>query len=115
MSSIRRFATHWLLLCCLFLYPSVANAADPASATGHRAIVNRVPPVYPELARRMHVSGTVILRVIIRPDGTVSETHIESGHPLLVGAAQEAVARWRFSPAPEPTTMNIDIVFDQSY
>ena len=115
MSSIRRFSTRWLLLGGLSLCTPAALAADPVPSTAHRAIVTRVPPVYPELARRMRLTGTVILTVIIQPNGTVSETHIDSGHPLLGAAAQDAVSRWRFAPAPDPTTMHIDVVFNHSY
>jgi TonB family protein len=113
VSSIRRLAT--LLLVLGSLYPGSAYAADPASSASHRTIVTRIPPVYPELARRMRLTGTVTLRVVIQPNGTVSETHIESGHPILGAAAQDAVARWRFSTGPDPTTMHIDVIFDQHY
>jgi TonB family protein len=112
VSSIRRLATLWLLLGSLC--PELAQAADPAS-TNHRTIITRIPPVYPELARRMRLTGTVTLRIVVQPNGTVSETHIESGHPILGAAAQEAITRWRFSTGPDPITMHIDVVFDQHY
>ena len=95
--------------------PAIAHAAEPASPPSHRTVITRVPPVYPELARRMRLTGTVTLRIVVQPNGTVSEIHIESGHPILGAAAQEAVARWRFSTGPDPTTIHIDVVFDQHY
>jgi TonB family protein len=107
---IRRLATFWLLLASLSLCPSAVNAADPASS-GHRAVITRVAPTYPELARRMHVSGTVIVRIVILPNGNVSEVHIQSGHPLLGEAAQQAVTQWRFVPGPDTTSQDINIVF----
>jgi TonB family protein len=76
-----------------------------------RAIVSRVSPAYPELARRMHVSGKVVLLVTIQPDGKVSATKVESGHALLEPAAQDAVSRWRFVPAPEASESEIDVNF----
>jgi TonB family protein len=81
------------------------------SATSQRAIVSRVSPAYPELARRMHVSGKVVLLVTIQPDGKVSATKVESGHALLAPAAQDAVSRWRFAPAPEASESEIDVNF----
>jgi TonB family protein len=81
------------------------------AAGGQRAIVSRVSPTYPELARRMHVAGTVVLLVTIQPDGKVSATKVESGHALLAPAAQDAVSRWRFAPAPEASESEIDINF----
>jgi TonB family protein len=81
------------------------------AAVTQRAIVARVSPTYPELARRMHVSGKVVLLVTIQPDGKVSGTKVESGHALLAPAAQDAVSRWRFAPGPETSESEIDINF----
>ena len=81
------------------------------AAVTQRAIVSRVSPAYPELARRMHVSGQVVLLVSIQPDGKVSATKVESGHALLAPAAQEAVSRWRFAPGPEASESEIDVNF----
>jgi hypothetical protein len=35
------------------------SAGTTFAANTHRAIVSKVSPAYPELARRMHVSGTI--------------------------------------------------------
>jgi TonB family protein len=98
----------------LLLVGSVALCVSTASAVSnvHRAIVSRVAPTYPELARRMHVGGKVVLLVTIQPDGSVSATKVESGHALLVQAAQEAVTRWRFAPNPEPSESEIEVDFN---
>jgi TonB family protein len=81
------------------------------SAPTQRTIVSRVSPAYPELARRMHVSGKVVLLVTIQADGKVSATKVESGHALLAPAAQDAVSRWRFAPAPEASESEVDVNF----
>jgi TonB family protein len=91
----------------LFLCAGAALAAPT-----QRAIVSRVSPSYPELARRMHVSGKVVLLVTIQPDGKVSATKVESGHALLAPAAQDAVSRWRFAPGPEASESEIDVNFN---
>ena len=88
-----------------------ASAAAPDPVNEHRAVITRVPPVYPELAHRMGITGTVIVHVTILPNGTVSDTHVESGHKLLAPAAEQAVHQWRFAAAPDSTVMNIEIVF----
>jgi len=79
-----------------------------------RAVVRRSAPIYPELARQMHVTGTVVLLVSIAPDGHVTEAKPESGHPLLIGAAQIAVLSWRFAPAAEASAAEIRVVFAPS-
>jgi len=59
----------------------------------------------------MHVAGKVILLVTIQPDGTVSSTKVESGHALLVNAAEDAVRRWRFAPNAEVSESQIEVNF----
>jgi TonB family protein len=106
LASSRRSSRPLLLVGSLALC-----AATTALAATPRAIVSRVPPAYPELARRMHVSGKVVLLVTVQPDGKVSATKVESGHALLAPAAQDAVSRWRFAPAAEPTESEVDVNF----
>ena len=87
-------------------------AASAFAASAHRNVVSKVPPTYPELARRMHISGTVVLRLTVQPDGSVSDAKVESGHALLGPAAQEAVKRWKFEPAPDTSDMTVDVNFN---
>ncbi len=55
-------------------------------------------PRYPELARKAHVSGQVIVQLLIGVDGTVIAAVAVSGHPLLYGVSVEAAKNARFSP-----------------
>jgi TonB family protein len=95
-----------LLTGSLFLSVGAAFAGNV-----HRAVVTRTAPVYPELAHRMHVEGKVVLLVTVQPDGTVSDTKVQSGHALLGPAAQEAVRKWHFAPAPETSESEIEVNF----
>ncbi len=56
-------------------------------------------PEIPELALQAGVSGTVIVRALVGPDGRVLDTAIERSIPMLNGAAESTVRRWRFKPA----------------
>ena len=105
MALSRRFLSPLLLISVLAL------GSGSASAASRRAIVSKVAPVYPELARRMHVSGVVVVQLVVAPDGSVSDAKVESGHALLGTAAQDAVRRWRFEPATETTSMTVDVNF----
>ncbi len=62
-------------------------------------VISKVKPVYPEVARLASVQGTVRLRATIGPDGSVQAAEAESGPPLLVQAAIDAVRQWKFLPA----------------
>ena len=76
-----------------------------------RKIKIKTAPAYPELARRMNVSGKVKIEVVIAPDGHVKSTRVIGGHPLLVQASQDAVKEWKFLPAAEETTQLIELDF----
>lgn len=60
--------------------------------------IHTPPPVYPPLAIMARVQGTVRIHAIIATDGTVQELTVLSGNPLLVPAARDAVATWRYQP-----------------
>jgi protein TonB len=59
-----------------------------------------ISPVYPELARRAHLEGVVVLEAVIGADGAVRDVRVLRGaSPLLDPAALEAVRRWRYRAA----------------
>ncbi len=76
-----------------------------------RKVKTKVAPSYPELAKRMSVTGKVKIEVIIAPDGHVKSTKAIGGHPLLVQACQDAVKEWKFLPAPEESTQMVEFEF----
>ncbi|MGH9490241.1 MAG: energy transducer TonB, partial [Terriglobales bacterium] len=55
-------------------------------------------PRYPDLARQARISGAVVLHAIIGKDGRIKDLRLISGHPMLVGAAMQAVRNWRYHP-----------------
>lgn len=82
-----------------------------ATDEGKRKVKTKVAPAYPELARRMNVTGKVKIEVVITPDGKVKSFRTIGGHPLLVQACQDAVKDWKFLPAPEETTQIVEFNF----
>jgi periplasmic protein TonB len=61
-------------------------------------LTNRVIPVYPIPAQRAGIEGEVKLHAIIARDGSIQSLNVTSGHPLLIGAALEAVRQWKYRP-----------------
>lgn len=61
-------------------------------------LIKRIDPVYPKLAGLTGVSGTVKLHAIISKEGAIESLSVISGHPMLVPAAMDAVAQWRYRP-----------------
>jgi TonB family protein len=93
---------------------NAAIAQQGSTDESKRKVKNKVSPAYPDLARRMNVSGKVKIEVVIAPDGHVRSTHVIGGHPLLVSACLDAVKEWKFYPAPEETTQVIEFDFHAS-
>jgi TonB family protein len=81
---------------------------------GKRKVKSKTSPTYPELAKRMNVTGKVKIEVVITPDGHVKSTRVVGGHPLLVQSCQDAVKEWKFLPAPEETTQIVEFDFHGS-
>ncbi len=62
--------------------------------------IDRVVPRYPSAARRAGVSGAVVVRGIVRRDGTIDNVEVIKDLPYGLGdEARRAVSRWRFRPA----------------
>ena len=83
--------------------PSPAPPRPPAVVSGgdlSATMVQAVPPRYPYESRRMKEQGTVVLDVLLAPDGHVERCAVRtsSGSPRLDNAALDAVRRWRWSP-----------------
>lgn len=63
-----------------------------------RRIAHEVAPQYPESARQAGVQGTVLLDVVVSPEGAVTEVKPVRGPETLSRAAIEAVRWWRYQP-----------------
>ena len=77
-----------------------------------RRAKNKVEPVYPELARKMHLAGTVKIEVVVAPNGTVKDARVVGGHPVLASSALEAAKKWRFEPSTAESSGIIDFKFE---
>jgi periplasmic protein TonB len=69
-------------------------------------LIFQLKPEYPPLAKLARVQGSVRLEAVISADGTIQNLRILGGHTLLVKAAIDAVAHWRY----QPTLLNGDPV-----
>ena len=78
---------------------SAVYSTVPAGGT-EPVVATRTMPSYPAAARARGTEGTVILRVIVRKDGSVDDVNVLRDQPNGLGdAAAEAVRNWRFRPA----------------
>ena len=90
---------------------AVTALALPAHAGDARAIKSRIPPVYPEIAKRMHISGEVQLEATVDAQGKVKDVKPVSGNHMLELAAEDAVRQWKFVPGDGDSVVTVAVNF----
>jgi TonB family protein len=83
-----------------------------AQDAGERKVRIKVEPQYPEIARKMGLTGVVKLEIVVAPNGSVKETKVIGGHPILVNATVDAVKKWKFESASAESTESRDFKFE---
>jgi len=78
------------------------GAGAGGDVAGYARYGKNPEPPYPQEARRAHEEGTVLLRVLVRPDGGVAAVELvqSSGYRTLDDSALRTVREhWTFVPA----------------
>lgn len=118
----------WLVLAVTLLNQDVMD--EQSSKVGHIrdaddpelkpvAIANKIPPRYPEAARREKLQGSVVLQVVLDREGIPRAPVVlkmSPGCEELAAAAVDAVLQWRYEPArlegrPVPVYLTITVQF----
>ncbi len=76
-----------------------------------RKVKTKIQPAYPELAKRMNLTGTVRIEVTITAAGALKGTRPVGGNPVLIEAAVGALEKWHWEPGPAETTEVIQFRF----
>jgi len=76
-----------------------------------RKPISRPAPPYSDVARRLQLSGTVKVQVVIAADGQIKETKIIGGHPLFVNTVEETLKKWHYAPSGSDTTAQLEFEF----
>lgn len=85
--------------------------AMPSAMAEDRGVKSKVAPIYPDIAKRMRVSGSVDIEATVDPSGNVSEAKAVGGNKLLAPAAEDAVRKWKFEAAPAATKVKVEVNF----
>jgi len=100
------------VLIFVLAFPSGQRLCAAASSEKHRKVIYKVTPEYPDIAKKIKLSGTVKLSVQVGPNGRVLSTRILGGHPVLAKFATDAVQRWRFEPSLQSTEEVVQVDFE---
>jgi protein TonB len=92
-----------------------AKEVTPETAT-IKVLVQPPPPAYPESARAAHIQGTVIVELLVGPDGIPISAKALDGPVELRSTAEEYALKYRFSPAlhdgkPQPIRFSLHLPF----
>lgn len=80
--------------------PPHVDTAPPPAVPDVLPVPKYAPlPKYPEIAIDAQIEGRVIVRALVGTDGAARRVVAVSGSSVLLGAAIEAVQRWKFEPA----------------
>jgi len=80
-------------------------------AQDSRKVLSNPVPVYPDVAKRMRLTGTVKVQIVIATDGRIKEKNFIGGHPVLVNAVEETLKNWKYAPASGETTTQLEFNF----
>ncbi len=101
-----------LLAVGILALTSLPSAQTSTPSTPERKVASRVAPVYPELAKKMHIHGIVRVEAVVKANGNVKSTRVLGGNPVLVDAALDAIGKWKFETAQTETTEVLQLTFD---
>jgi TonB family protein len=90
-----------------FTSPLVAQDVDKPV----RKVLVSSQPQYPDILEKGHFESTVRLAVFVQANGNVSKVESKGGNPMLARYAMEAVAKWKFAPAPAATVEEVSFHF----
>ncbi len=110
----RRFFSLFAAGAALLGLAGTLAAEDPkhiSSEEAMAAIVEKVAPEYPPLAKQLKLTGQVELQATIDEDGGVGDVTTVSGNPVLAKAAADAVKKWKFKPFKSKVMSNFTVGF----
>ena len=98
------------------------DAGKPIRIDGKVLAANaltKTPPVYPQSAKDAHISGVVIVHVIVNEAGKVQDAQITSAPaPALAESAMQAVMQWTYRPYllnGKPTAVESTVTVNYSF
>jgi TonB family protein len=96
---------------CFVVAMALILAVVNLPAQVNRRVLSNPEPPYPEVARRLRLSGVVKVQVTIAPDGKIKDAKITGGHPIFVNSVEQTLKEWKYAPASTETTAQLEFTF----
>jgi len=110
--AVRLWALAALLVLNILVFST--NSIAQAQTAESRRVKTKVDPEYPELARRLNLTGTVRVQVTVAPGGNVKTVKELGGNPVLLDALIRAVKKWKYEPADKESVLEVKFDFTGS-
>jgi TonB family protein len=114
MNSSKPFLHAGAALClaaALAFLPSTVVPQENAPKENQPRLLKKVIPAYPEILKKMNVSGTVKVQATIAADGTVKDVEVKGGNAIFIDSVAAAVRNWKFVPGERQRTADITVNF----
>ncbi|HEV2102943.1 MAG TPA: energy transducer TonB [Candidatus Acidoferrum sp.] len=102
----------WRLLAGAAIVAASAGLSVAQEVTSSRKVLKTVAAQYPSVLKRRGIGGTVKLRVLVNPNGTVKDAQVQGGNPILADCAVKAVKQWVFVASEKEESIEISVGFD---
>ncbi len=86
------------LLGVLWISPLALGAERVSPATALAALISKVTPEVPAMAKQLKLSGVVEMDVTIDEEGAVESVTVLRGNPILARSAEDTMKKWKFRP-----------------
>jgi TonB family protein len=111
LKDLKKLPIGTLALALALCTVSAMSLGAQSAPISRRPVRHMVTPVYPELAKKMNLTGTARIEVTIGADGVVKHTRVLGGHPVLAAEAERAAEKSTFEPAASETVEVIEFKF----
>jgi TonB family protein len=105
----KRFFAKWkrgvALICLIALIITISFAQQA------RKPISSPAPEFPDIAKKMKLTGVVKIEVLIGADGEIKASNVVGGHPILADAAQKALKKWKYAPGNSETKALLEFKF----
>jgi protein TonB len=78
----------------------IPNELDLKQVDQAPSVLKKVDPEFPLEARRLHLGGKVVVKFLVRTDGSVAKASVVKADPegVFDRSALDAIGKWRFKP-----------------
>jgi TonB family protein len=74
-------------------------------------VLKKVLPAYPDILKKMGVSGTVRVKVTIGADGSVKDVEARGGNAIFIDSVAAAVRNWKFVAGDRQRSAEVTVTF----